>query len=479
MNKDNKSSITKEQREFVEYNGNDSVILKAVAGSGKTFSCVKRLKHLLETGVDPKDIIFFSYTNAAVDELKERVGNKDIKITTIHSFCFSVLSRLKRFKKITSFYEFIDWFKNRNKPGKSATKEDKETYYKVITLMYEEAEYISSHISSYKLQRADGIKSRLPVYYSEYCNFLKDQKKRDFADILIEVREILKDNRYLKLYKNKYKYVFVDEYQDTSSIQMDILLRLNAEMYYLIGDQNQSIYGYSSASCDKVEDMLKNRRKVTEMTLTTNFRSDKNIIENSNNFSNLKAIPFSKKDGYVNKKIISIHDLMTIIKERNDDEIAILVRTNKVIREIESIFLANKIPIRYENLFSKKEIKEIEKDETNYITDKKINSIISAFDGDKNSMIEFIKENYDKNSFITSIHKSKGREFDICIVVNSISPEIIEENNIYIPEEKYNYYSFDGISEKSFEAQNVHYVAVSRPRHELYFMVDMYWEKME
>ena len=78
-----KQSYTPEQRKFVEFDGEESVVLSATAGSGKTYSCVQRVKELLKRGIDPSKIIFFSFTKAATEELKERVGNKDIKITTI------------------------------------------------------------------------------------------------------------------------------------------------------------------------------------------------------------------------------------------------------------------------------------------------------------------------------------------------------------------------------------------------------------
>ena len=111
------STLTDEQRDFVLSDTKKSVILSSCAGSGKTHCCIQRLRILLNRGVDPKKIIFFSFTNAAVEELKERVNNKDIRITTIHSFCFWMLHRMGKFKKVTNFYEFIDWYKKKYEPN--------------------------------------------------------------------------------------------------------------------------------------------------------------------------------------------------------------------------------------------------------------------------------------------------------------------------------------------------------------------------
>src|ERR1035438_5658295 len=87
-----KDNFTEEQKRFIEHDiKGPSVILSATAGSGKTASAVQRMKYLLQKGVDPKRIIFFSFTKAATEELQHRIGNKDIKITTIHAFCMGFL----------------------------------------------------------------------------------------------------------------------------------------------------------------------------------------------------------------------------------------------------------------------------------------------------------------------------------------------------------------------------------------------------
>ena len=190
-----KQSYNPEQRKFVEFDGEESVILAATAGAGKTYSCVQRVKELLKRGIDPNKIIFFSFTKAATEELKGRVGNKDIKITTIHAFCYHILATTGKFKDIASFYDFIEWFKVKYKPNHFADKETKEFYYDTISTLYEDAEFISSSIASFKLQSADGIKSKLPPYISEYTRFLREKKSRDFSDMLIEVRDMFKEDK--------------------------------------------------------------------------------------------------------------------------------------------------------------------------------------------------------------------------------------------------------------------------------------------
>src|SRR4051812_12424563 len=95
-------NLTIEQDTFIHVDTKDSILLAACAGSGKTFSCVKRLTTLLERGVDPKKIIFFSFTKAAADELTTRINRDDVEIRTIHSFCQKLLVRMGKFKDIAT-----------------------------------------------------------------------------------------------------------------------------------------------------------------------------------------------------------------------------------------------------------------------------------------------------------------------------------------------------------------------------------------
>jgi len=110
------SGDTQEQLNFIQADIKSNIILKATAGSGKTASAVKRVRYLLDNGVDPKKIIFFSYTTAAVNEFKKRLNNEEVKITTIHAFCLGMLSRMKKFKEVVDIYQFIDWYNTKYKP---------------------------------------------------------------------------------------------------------------------------------------------------------------------------------------------------------------------------------------------------------------------------------------------------------------------------------------------------------------------------
>lgn len=472
-----KADYTPEQQAFIEYDGKNSVILVATAGSGKTFSSIQRLKELLKRGVDPSKIIFFSYTKAATEELEKRIGRKDVKITTIHAFALGLLSKMGKFRIIITFYDFIKWYKTKYKPSTAASQETKSEFYELISDLYEDGEFISSEISAYKLQTADGIKCPIPTFFQQYREFLFETRSRDFADMLIEVRDLLKEDKWLKMFRNQYDYIFVDEYQDTSTIQMQILMALNAKYYYLIGDKNQSIYKYLGVNCKRIEEMLKSRRTTEQMTLSVNFRSDTSIIENSNQFSSLKAIAESKEQGFVDETIITEIEsksgslsLVDVLKKY--DEVAVLVRTNAAVRDIEFELLKRKFPMRYFNYIKPEDKTEFLKDNVHVNLRKKLNTLLPYF-GNEMNIFTFIEQNKSSKKIVTTIHKSKGREFDYCVVVNCMSPFLVQKIGLdkVLPAKTLDKITFDPYDEEDVEPRNVHYVAISRSRHGLYFML--------
>ena len=452
---------TDEQSKFINYKGEDSIILSATAGSGKTHSTVGRLNKMVEDGVDPSKIIFFSFTNDAVNELKSRIKH-DVKITTIHSFTSSLLGKMGLFKPIVTFYDFTNWYKDKYKPHIKDPMKIKKEYAETIDKFYEESGVISASFSAYKLQSMDDVKSPKPRFYDAYAKFIKETKSRDFSDMLIDTEKLSRNPQYKKYFENIYEYVFVDEYQDTSTLQMKILLQLNAKQYHLIGDINQSIYGFSGANCDAIENLLKSKRKTSYMTLTKNFRSAIKIVENSNKYSNLTAIPFHEKEGIVNHKLIDEFQLAEMIEDGKP--LTMLARTNYTIKEIEKECLKKKIKMRYFNFITGQDIKNIREGKINPSLKKRIDAV-APYHGNVMGLIGFIESNNECEVFITSIHKSKGREFPRCVIINSIDPEMIENDYDY----KYTYLTDEG--DVDIESRNIHYVAVTRPKDELYFLI--------
>lgn len=454
---------TDEQLRFINYKEDDSIILSATAGSGKTYSAVGRLNKMIDDGVDPTRIIFFSFTNDAVNELKARIKH-DVKITTIHSFTSSLLGKMGQFKPIVTFYEFTNWYKEKYKPHAKDPLKIKMDYANTLDKFYEEGSQISSTFSAYKLQTSDGLKIPKPKFYDEYTAFIRETKSRDFSDMLVDTERYSRDPKYKHFFEGLYDYIFIDEYQDTSTLQMKILLAVKAKQYHLIGDKNQSIYGFSGANCDAIEALLKKNYKTVEMSLTKNFRSHKKIVENSNRYSSLVAIPHHEHDGYIHENLIDEDTLYDMMEDGKP--LAILARTNHVIKDIEKHCLKKKIKMNYFNFITQTDIEKIREGKINPSLRKRLEAV-SPYHGNTFGLIKFIEDNKDSNVFVTSIHKSKGREFPRCVIINSVDPELIT-NELYDLED-YSFIREDG--EIDIEARNIHYVAVTRPKEELYFLI--------
>jgi superfamily I DNA/RNA helicase len=250
---------------------------------------------------------------------------------------------------------------------------------------------------------------------------------------------------------------------------MEILLKLNAKYYYLVGDSNQSLYNYAGSSCEKIENLLKKRRNVEVMTLSMNFRSGINIVENSNKYSTINAIPFHQYEGKIYEEFIDYYKLIDLIKK--EEEVVVLCRTNNIAKLIELNLIKRKIPINYLNYLKQKDLNDIKNNNISKLIQKKIDFVLNEFDNNVENLIKFIEENRNKKSFVTTIHKSKGKEFDTCVIINSLSEDLLNKNEIDLPEDKKEFYSFFPDMENYEEEKNVHYVAVSRAKKNIYYML--------
>lgn len=451
---------TEEQKEFIQYKEHDSIILNAVAGSGKTQSCVGRLLYMLKTRkIKPSKILFFSYTNAAVNELKERLEKYSyagVHVTTIHSFASSILAKRRKYKDLfSSPWEFAYWYKKHGL-DKNATKKEKIEFKKKVGDLFERPDLYIGEINKYKTYKSEGIKYRFPEFYKEYCLFLKKTRKRDFVDLLTDtLYELRKDKTGLE---GKWDYIFIDEYQDTSSIQLRILLELQAKQYHLIGDINQNIYQFNGCDPILIRNILKDSRNVIEMKLSKNFRSSPEIVDWANQYSSIEAVPHNDYKGFIDKKIYHNGDLSNIALD--DRYWTILCRTNKTCQKIEEDLLWDKAKFTYHNLFPQERIERIlnKKDGEGEI-------LLASVFGTVDNGIKFLDSCKDAKSRVDTIHKSKGLEWDNVVVVNSFDPKILEESPYMLTKKEQERLTFiDDI-----EARNIHYVACTRAKKTLKF----------
>jgi ATP-dependent exoDNAse (exonuclease V) beta subunit len=153
-------------------------------------------------------------------------------------------------------------------------------------------------------------------------------------------------------------------------------------------------------------------------------------------------------------------------------DVVLLARTNAVIKALEIWLLSKKVKMRYFNILEDDELEIIaNRDSLPVKLKNRLKKILPAFPGTAEEMVNFIRENQDSKSFVTSIHKSKGREYPVCVIVNSISPAIIEKNDLVLDDKELKKISFDPEDYNDRESKNIHYVAVTRPMDELYYMV--------
>ena len=192
---------------------------------------------------------------------------------------------------------------------------------------------------------------------------------------------------------------------------------------------------------------------------------NKKIVENANRYSDLKAIPFNEDDGYVHDKLIDEDTLYDMMEDGKP--LAILARTNNVIKEIEKRCLKEKIKMRYFNYITEQDIKNVRDGKINPSLKKRLESV-APYHKNTFGLIDFIEGNKNSDVFVTSIHKSKGREFPRCVVVNSIDPELLMDDE-FADVNKFSFIKDDG--DVDVEARNIHYVAVTRPKEELYFLL--------
>ena len=383
--------LNNKQKEAVLQNDGPLLIL-AGAGSGKTSVLTTKVAYLIEEkNVNPKNIVAITFTNKAAKEMKERiikqVGPKgyDIQISTFHSFGLRI---------IKENYEKLGYEKN-------FTIIDSDDSLVVIKKILKDMnidttrcnpKFIKNQISScknemvtpekYKLLVNDEISEITYKVYKKYQETLLRNNSLDFDDLLI--MPIILFNKYpsvLENYQELFKYVFIDEYQDTNEAQY-LLSKMICEKYKnicVVGDDSQSIYSWRGANFKNILNFEKDYKDAEVILLEQNYRSTKNILNAANSVikNNIKKkdknlwteneegekIKYvrtnDEKDeaSFVTREIKNLREQGTSLSD-----IAVLYRTNAQSRTIEEAFLNSNIPYTIVGAFafySRKEIKDL------------------------------------------------------------------------------------------------------------------------
>ena len=368
------------------------LLILAGAGSGKTSVLTTKVAYLIqEKGINPKEIVAITFTNKAAREMKDRiiklVGKKgyDIQISTFHSFGLRI---------IKENYNLLGYDKN-------FTILDGDDSLTVVKKVLKELnidqnrynpKYIRNQISSCKNEMVmpedyeklanDDITDIIYKAYKRYQETLLRNNSLDFDDLLMMPIILFKKHpQVLNNYQEIFKYIFIDEYQDTNHAQY-LLSKLIADKYKnicVVGDDSQSIYSWRGANFKNILNFEKDYKDAKVILLEQNYRSTKTILNAANSVikNNInkkdKKLWTENEDGEKIKYVRALDEkdessfVTTEVKKlRNEginlDDIAVLYRTNAQSRTIEEAFLNSNIPYRIVGAFAfyqRKEIKDL------------------------------------------------------------------------------------------------------------------------
>ena len=398
MLEDNKSylkDLNEAQLNAVLKTDGPSMVI-AGAGSGKTRVLTYKIVHLVENGVDPFEILALTFTNKAAREMKLRISSmigesesKNIWMGTFHS----VFAKILRFEAhkigFTSDFTIYDT-QDSERLISSIIKEkalDKDVYRSKsirnrISSLKNNFITVNGYFANNELVESDNL-SRKPEtgnIYKEYSERLIKSNSMDFDDLLMKTNELL--NNYpevLAKYQEKFKYILVDEYQDTNNSQYLIVKSLSDKYQNIcvVGDDAQSIYSFRGANINNIINFRNDYDEVEVFRLEQNYRSTKNIVNAANSVIDHNKNKIDKEvwtdndfgdrvEVRANESDIaearSLCQKIVSLNNTNFSNVAILYRTNAQSRPIEDSLRLNKIPYQIfggVSFYNRKEIKDI------------------------------------------------------------------------------------------------------------------------
>ncbi|MBO4563252.1 MAG: UvrD-helicase domain-containing protein [Clostridia bacterium] len=288
------STLNPPQREAVEYVDGPLLVL-AGAGSGKTRVLTYRIANLIENhGVRPWQILALTFTNKAANEMRERterltgIDAKDMWVTTFHSFCAKVLrfdvAELGVYTSQFTIYDDSDQNTVISDILKTMGIDEKRVPKGYIRSLISEAKNSSESPEQYIAEAGD-VSGKAVEIYREYRRRLIAANAMDFDDLLVVTVKLFEScPEVLEKYRRRFRYVLVDEYQDTNLIQYAIVRLLTEESRNIcvVGDDDQSIYGWRGADIRNILDFEKDFPGAKVVRLEQNYRSTKPILDKAN-----------------------------------------------------------------------------------------------------------------------------------------------------------------------------------------------------
>ena len=386
-------ALNEPQRQAVMATDGPLLIL-AGAGSGKTRVLTHRTAYLIEEcGVNPYNIMAITFTNKAAGEMRERIdqmvgyGSESIWVCTFHSTCVRILRRyIDRLGFGTNFTIY-------DSDDQKTLMKDICKRLEIDTKIYKEKMFLSA-ISSAKDELIDPIefetraagdyvKRKQAQVYREYQQALKQNNALDFDDLIMKTVELFKlDKEVLASYQDRFRYIMVDEYQDTNTAQFELirLLALKYQNLCVVGDDDQSIYKFRGANIYNILNFEHHFPDATVIKLEQNYRSTQNILDAANaviaNNQGRKEkrlwtdngagdkITFEQLDTAAEEADFVARDIARRVRkgEYQYKDCAILYRTNAQSRLFEERFITANIPYKIfggVNFYARKEVKDL------------------------------------------------------------------------------------------------------------------------
>ena len=445
--------LNKQQIQAVLHKDHPCLVISS-AGSGKTKVLTHRIAYLIQQGVFPENILAITFSKKAAEEMKSRLYKLDeniqnVNVGTFHSICYSMIREQNYISntKVIKNWQQTKFLEEVIKQNKLKINWDYKSFLNFISL--QKNNMITPDDELLIPENIEFLRDDLETIYFEYEKLKDNEHLIDFDDMLLKCYTMLKENSNIReYYQNQFKYILVDEFNDTNNIQFELLkLLLNKdENLFVVGDDKQEIYEFRFANISIMLDFQKVFPTTKIIKLNINYRSTRNIVELSNklishnknqldnvsksNIGYCKPIEINdyydedKEGDKIAKKIQELHNQGYKYKD-----IAILYRCNAQSRAIEDAFIVNKIPyiiISGINFLQRKEIADIIaylKVIQNHSNDTAIKRIIN------------IPNRYLGNAFINQI--SNYAEYNNKSIFDSlIDPKAIQgkkywENNAY------------------------------------------------
>lgn len=375
------------------------LLIIAGAGSGKTGVITTRIAYMISQGIDPTSILAMTFTNKAAGEMTDRVRELSVEVEkgrtpaangnsnraagspTIGTFHAFGLAMLRRYGRILGYRANFTVYDTGDQIAllKEAARElridpDDLEIYNTLQLF--------SGIKTER-RRWEGTDPHLRELYAGYQAHLVTFNAVDFDDLIVRPLELLRDHPTVREYYNdRYRFVLVDEFQDTSTIQYRVLYELTREWrnVCVVGDDDQSIYSWRGADYTNLESFERDFPEFREIKLERNYRSTGSILDAANSViannahrkakalwtnidgGNLVELSFPESDEEESRFIVEKIKLLAYQEGLGFDSFGILIRTNGQARLIEEALLEADIPYRMsggQSFFQRKEIKDV------------------------------------------------------------------------------------------------------------------------